>query len=106
VRIDVLAHMTIEDKRRLSGTTAQLISSAAPDATGQRLAWQAGDNGAFGAMDPIARVREVVRYWLAAGHHDRAADAVLAAREHIARSGAAGEIDLCSSRSTIRRARP
>ena len=61
---------------------------------GPRLAWQAGDDGAFGAMDQITRVREVVWHWLAAGDRDRAAD--VAARR-IASSprarGGAGEFE-------------
>ena len=60
---------------------------------GPRLAWQAGDDGAFGAMDQITRVREVVWHWLAAGDRDRAADCLLADRELAARSGGAGEFE-------------
>jgi hypothetical protein len=93
VRVDVLAHMAIEDKYRLSGAAAQLVASTSADSTGPRLAWQAGDDGAFGAMDQITRVREVVWHWLAAGNRDRAADALLADRELAARSGGAGEFE-------------
>ena len=93
VRVDVLAHMTIDDKRRLSGAAAQLVASTASGSTGPRLAWQAGDDGAFGAMDQITRVREVVWHWLAAGDRDRAAEALLADRELAARSGGAGEFE-------------
>jgi hypothetical protein len=93
VRVDVLAHMAIEDKYRLSSAAAQLVASTAVGSTGPRLAWQAGDDGAFGAMDQITRVREVVWHWLAAGNRDRAADALLADRELAARSGGAGEFE-------------
>ena len=93
VRVDVLAHMAIEDKHRLSGGAAQLVASTAAGSTGPRLAWQAGDDGAFGAMDQITRVREVVWHWLAAGNRDRAADTLLADRELAARSGGAGEFE-------------
>jgi len=93
VRVDVLAHMAIEDKYRLSGGAAQLVASTAAGSTGPRLAWQAGDDGAFGAMDQITRVREVVWHWLAAGNRDRAADTLLADRELAARSGGAGEFE-------------
>src|SRR5690606_23184545 len=68
-------------------------ASTAAVAKGPRLAWQAGDDGAFGAMDQITRVREVVWHWLAAGERDRAADVLLANRELAARSGAAGEFE-------------
>ena len=93
VRVDVLAHMAVEDKHRLSGGAAQLVASTAAGSTGPRLAWQAGDDGAFGAMDQITRVREVVWHWLAAGNRDRAADTLLADRELAARSGGAGEFE-------------
>jgi AAA domain-containing protein len=93
VRVDVLARMAIDDKYRLSGAAAQLVASTAADSTGPRLAWQAGDDGAFGAMDQITRVREVVWHWLAAGNRDRAADTLLADRELAARSGGAGEFE-------------
>ncbi len=93
VRVDVLAHMAVEERQRLSGAAAQLVASTAAGSTGPRLAWQAGDDGAFGAMDQITRVREVVWHWLAAGNRDRAADALLADRELAARSGGAGEYE-------------
>src|SRR6185436_4255058 len=93
VRVDVLGHMSIEDKQRLSSAAAQLVASTAAASTGPRLAWQAGDDGAFGAMDQITRVREVVWHWLAAGSRDAAADALLADRDLAARSGGAGEFE-------------
>lgn len=93
VRVDVLGHMAGEDKQRLSGAAAQLVASTSAGSTGPRLAWQAGDDGAFGAMDQVTRVREVVWHWLAAGNRDRAADALLADRELAARSGGAGEFE-------------
>ena len=93
VRVDVLGHMAIEDRHRLSSAAAQLVASTAAASTGPRLAWQAGDDGAFGAMDQITRVREVVWHWLASGNRDAAADALLADRELAARSGGAGEFE-------------
>jgi hypothetical protein len=93
VRVDVLGHMATDDKQRLLGAAAQLVASTSAGSTGPRLAWQAGDDGAFGAMDQVTRVREVVWHWLAAGNRDRAADALLADRELAARSGGAGEFE-------------
>src|SRR5204862_7423787 len=93
VRVDVLAQMDFDDKCRLSSAAAELVASTAALASGPRLAWQAGDDGAFGAMDQITRVREVVWHWLAAGDRDRAADVLLAHRELAARSGGAGEFE-------------
>jgi hypothetical protein len=93
VRVDVLAQMNPDNKCRLSSAAAELVASTAAVASGPRLAWQAGDDGAFGAMDQITRVREVVWHWLAAGDRDRAADTLLADRELAARSGGAGEFE-------------
>ncbi len=93
VRVDVLAQMVPETRKRLSAAAAELVASTAAVSKGPRLAWQAGDDGAFGAMDQITRVREVVWHWLAAGERDRAADVLLAHRELAARSGGAGEFE-------------
>ena len=93
VRVDVLAQMHPDERIRLSSAAAELVASTAALSTGPRLAWQAGDDGAFGAMDQITRVREVVWHWLAAGDRDRAAETLLADRELAARSGGAGEFE-------------
>ncbi|HUJ59422.1 MAG TPA: winged helix-turn-helix domain-containing protein [Kofleriaceae bacterium] len=93
VRADVLAQMSVETRHRLSAAAAELVASTAAVAQGPRLAWQAGDDGAFGAMDQITRVREVAWHWLAAGDRARAADTLLADRELAARSGGAGEFE-------------
>ncbi len=93
VRVDVLAQMAPEAKRRLSASAAELVASTSAVSKGPRLAWQAGDDGAFGAMDQITRVREVVWHWLAAGERDRAAEVLLSHRELAARSGGAGEFE-------------
>jgi hypothetical protein len=93
VRVDALSQMDPEQRRRLSAAAAELVASTAALASGPRLAWQAGDDGAFGAMDQITRVREVVWHWLAAGDRDRAAETLLADRELAARSGGAGEFE-------------
>jgi hypothetical protein len=93
VRVDVLAQMAPDIRRKLSAAAAELVASTAAIASGPRLAWHAGDDGAFGVMDQITRVREVVWHWIAAGDRDRAADAILADRELAARSGGAGEFE-------------
>jgi len=67
VRVDVLAQMMPDARRRLSASAAELVASTSAVSKGPRLAWQAGDDGAFGAMDQITRVREVGWHWLAAG---------------------------------------
>jgi hypothetical protein len=93
VRVDVLAQIQPEARQRLSAEAAELVASTAAVSVGPRLAWQAGDDGAFGAMDQITRVREVVWHWIAAGERDRAADVLLADRELAARCGGAGEFE-------------
>src|SRR5207302_4626680 len=93
VAVDGLAKIDVDTRIRLSAAAAELVASTGAVAQGPRLAWQAGDDGAFGAMDQITRVREVVWHWLAAGSRDAAADALLADRELAARSGGAGEFE-------------
>jgi uncharacterized cupin superfamily protein len=93
VRVDVLSQVSADERKRLSAAAAELVASTAAVSKGPRLAWQAGDDGAFGAMDQITRVREVVWHWLAAGQRERAADVLLAHRELAARSGGAGEFE-------------
>ncbi len=106
VRVDVVSHMVPEQRRALSAAAAQLVASTAAVSKGPRLAWQAGDDGAFGAMDQITRVREVVWHWLAAGERDRAADVLLSHRELAARSGGAGEFEALLDALGDRRRRP
>ncbi len=93
VRVDVLAQLDPERKQQLSAAAAELVASTSALSAGPRLAWQAGDDGAFGAMDQITRVREVVWHWIAAGEFGRAADILLDNRELAARSGGAGEFE-------------
>src|SRR5207302_5311140 len=93
VAVDGLAKIDVDTRIRLSAAAAELVASTGAVAQGPRLAWQAGDDGAFGAMDQITRVREVVWHWIAAGERDRAADSLLADRELAARSGGAGEFE-------------
>jgi hypothetical protein len=93
VRGEVLAQIAPDARKRLAASAAELVASTAAVSNGPRLAWQAGDDGAFGAMDQITRVREVVWHWLAAGERDRAADVLLAHRDLAARSGGAGEFE-------------
>jgi hypothetical protein len=106
VRVDVIAQMSPVTRRDLSAAAAELVASTAAVSKGPRLAWQAGDDGAFGAMDQITRVREVVWHWLAAGERDRAADVLLAHRELAARSGGAGEFEALLDALGDRRRRP
>ena len=93
VRADVIAHLAPEARMRLAHAAAELVASTAAGATGPRLAWQAGDDGALGAMDQVTRMREVVWHYLVAGERDRAADALLVDRELAAHTGGAGEFE-------------
>jgi hypothetical protein len=106
VRVDVLSNIDPDQRKKLSSAAAELVASTAAVSKGPRLAWQAGDDGAFGAMDQITRVREVVWHWLAAGERDRAADVLLAHRELAARSGGAGEFEALLDALGDRRRRP
>ncbi|MEO8552005.1 MAG: ATP-binding protein, partial [Kofleriaceae bacterium] len=93
VRVDALAQIDPDRKQKLSHAAAELVASTSAISAGPRLAWQAGDDGAFGAMDQITRVREVVWHWIAAAEFGRAADVLLDNRELAARSGGAGEFE-------------
>ncbi|MDX2090008.1 MAG: winged helix-turn-helix domain-containing protein [Kofleriaceae bacterium] len=93
VRVDMLAQLSPAERARLSAAAAQLVASSAAGSSGPRLAWQAGDDGALGAMDQITRMREIVWHCLAAGDRDRAAETLLQNRELAARSGGAGEFE-------------
>jgi hypothetical protein len=106
VRVDVLSQIGPDQRKKLSAAAAELVASTAAVSKGPRLAWQAGDDGAFGAMDQITRVREVVWHWLAAGERDRASDVLLAHRELAARSGGAGEFEALLDALGDRRRRP
>jgi hypothetical protein len=92
VQAEVLAAMPRERRVELEGRASALVAGTGRGAAA-RPAWTAGDDGALASMDPVDRLREVVRHELAAGALDRAVEALLAGREVAARRGAGGELE-------------
>ena len=92
VHDEVLAGIAIESRVALARAAADLIAGTGAQA-GRRPAWDAGDDGALGHLDPVDRLREVVLHRLAAGDVAGAVAALSAQREVAARRGASGEVE-------------
>jgi len=94
VQDDVLAALDSIDRRvALETAAADLVGGTGRGNGGRRLAWEAGDDGALGALDPVDRLREVVLHRLAAGDIAGAVAELSARREVAARRGATGEVE-------------
>jgi hypothetical protein len=93
VRGEVLRAMDGHARRALERGAAELISSLGrPPQGGRRPAWEAGDDGALGLIDPIDRTREAVHHLLEAGELDAAVALLIEERAVALRRGAGGEI--------------
>jgi hypothetical protein len=93
VRVKVLAQMGLADRKRLSAAAAQFLSKTAAKQNTPPSGTRTEADPAFCPLDAIARVREIVWHWLAAGEPGRAADALISGRELAARSSGAGEFE-------------
>ncbi len=93
VHDDVLPQLALDERVELERRAAALVAGSGRGRGGKRPAWDAGDDGALGALDPIDRLREVVLHHLAAGDVALAIAHLGAEREVAARRGAAGEIE-------------
>lgn len=93
VHDEVLAAMAIEQRVALARAAAALVAGTGKRHGGRRPAWEAGDDGALGHLDPVDRLREVVLHLLAAGDVAGAVAELAARREVCARRGASGEIE-------------
>ena len=93
VQADVVAALPAERRAALERAAAGLVAGTGRGSGRDRPAWEAGDDGALASMDPVDRLREVVRHELAAGATDRAAAALIAGREVATRRGATGELE-------------
>ncbi len=68
VRDDVLECMEEQSRRVLERAAAELVATAGRGLPqSRRVAWDAGDDGALGHLDPVDRLREAVLHLLAAG---------------------------------------
>ena len=93
VHDDVLAAMTLERRVALARAAADLIAGTGKGSGGRRPAWEAGDDGALGPVDPVDRLREVVLHRLAAGDVPAAVAELAERREIAARRGSSGEVE-------------
>ncbi|HTJ41113.1 MAG TPA: winged helix-turn-helix domain-containing protein [Kofleriaceae bacterium] len=93
VHDEVIPQIAIDERVELERRAAQLVAGTGRGKGSKRPAWEAGDDGALGALDPIDRLREVVLHHLAAGDVALAIQHLATEREVAARRGAAGEIE-------------
>jgi hypothetical protein len=93
VQAEMLAVIAPDRRAELERKASALVAGTGRGVNGARPAWEAGDDGALAVMDPVDRLREVVRHELGAGSRDRAAIALMAGRDVAARRGAGGELE-------------
>ncbi len=89
VRLDVLRSVSRERRHALELRAAELVAQGQ-----ERLAWDAGDDGALGSLDPVTRLCEAIGHYLHADEIDAGAQMLLAHRELGGRRGAAGELEV------------
>jgi hypothetical protein len=93
VRDDVLESMDEEARQALERAAASLVSTIGRGrSNARRMAWDAGDDGALGMVDPVDRMREAVLHLLAAKDVDAAAARLVEDRNIATRRGGGGEI--------------
>jgi len=92
VHDEVLTAMDIDDRLALEREAAVLVAGTGRGA-GRRPAWEAGDDGALGELDPVDRLREVVLHQLASGDVIGAVSHLASQRDVASRRGAAGEVE-------------
>lgn len=93
VRLDVLRAMGGERRRALELRAAEVVNGSGAGG-GLRLVWDAGDDGALGALDPVTRLCEAVTHYVHAEQADAGAALLLANRDLGGRRGAAGELEV------------
>ncbi len=93
VRDQVLSEIEPDLRRQFERAAADLVSTVGRGrADGRRLAWDAGDDGALGPLDPVDRMRWAVRHLVAAGDLSAAAQRLVEDREIATRHGGGGEV--------------
>lgn len=92
VRDRVLAAMSRERRRELELRAAQLVSSIGRGQGPRRMAWEAGDDGALGTVDPVERMREAAHHLIAAGEGRAALERLRSDRDLAARRGRGAEV--------------
>ncbi len=93
VRDEVLGEIAADERARLERAAAELVSTVGRGrADARRMAWDAGDDGALGLVDPVDRMREAVLHLIEAGDLVAAAARLVEDRAIATRRGGGGEI--------------
>lgn len=93
VRDEVLGEIAADERARLERAAAELVSTVGRGrADSRRLAWDAGDDGALGLVDPVDRMREAVLHMIEASDLAAAAARLVEDRAIATRRGGGGEI--------------
>ncbi len=93
VRDEVLGVIDADGRVALEKAAAGLVSTIGRGrGDARRMAWDAGDDGALGMLDPVDRMREAVLHLIAAGELDAAAQRLIEDREVALHRGGGGEV--------------
>lgn len=93
VRDEVLSLLDADARAALERAAADLVSTIGRGrGDARRLAWDAGDDGALGLVDPVDRMREAVLHLVEAGELEEAAARLVEDRAVATRRGGGGEI--------------
>ncbi len=93
VRQDVLRSLSVERRQALEVRAAEIVNGSGAGG-GARLVWEAGDDGALGALDPVTRLCEAILHYVHAEDLAAGTALLLAHRELGGRRGAAGELEV------------
>lgn len=93
VRLDVLRSLSVERRQALEVRAAEVVNGSGAGG-GARLVWDAGDDGALGALDPVTRLCEAILHYVHADDVAAGTALLLAHRDLGARRGAAGELEV------------
>ncbi|MEZ4360629.1 MAG: winged helix-turn-helix domain-containing protein [Kofleriaceae bacterium] len=93
VRLEALRSLTPARRRELELRAAEIVNGSGGGG-GARLVWDAGDDGALGALDPVTRLCESIMHHVHAGDLEAGTALLLAHRDLGGRRGAAGEFEV------------
>ncbi len=93
VRLDVLRSLSAPRRQALEVRAAEVVNGSGAGG-GARLVWDAGDDGALGALDPVTRLCEAILHYVHAEDPAAGTALLLAHRDLGGRRGAAGELEV------------